>query len=69
MKIKIQSGEEISDVTIQKIKGIFAELLCPNESLYRTFDGFTFFDSEVIQFGEGDKFVVNVEFNVENNLL
>lgn len=55
--IKIQSGKEISEDTVQKIKGIFTESKCPNESLYRTFDDFTSFVGEVVQFGEGDQFV------------
>ena len=63
MQIKIQSGEKISDYTIQKIKDIFAESNCPNESLYHTFDDFTSFDGKVIQFGEGDKFIAYVEVN------
>lgn len=63
MQIKIQSGEKISDDTIQKIKDIFAESNCPNESLYHTFDDFTSFDGKVIQFGEGDKFIAYVEVN------
>jgi len=69
MQIKIQSGEEISDDTIQKVKGIFAESNCPNESLYHTFDDFTSFDGEVIQFGEGNKFVVNIEVDVKSSVL
>ena len=63
MQIKIQSGEEISADTIQKVKDIFAESKCPNESLYHTFDDFTGFDGKVIQFGEGDNYVVYVEVN------
>jgi len=63
MKIKIQSGEKISDDTIREVKDIFAESNCPNESLYHTFDDFTSFDGEVIQFGEGSKFVAYVEVN------
>ena len=63
MKIKIQSGAEISADTIQKVKDIFAESNCPNESLYHTFDDFTGFDGKVIQFGEGDSYVAYVEVN------
>ena len=63
MQIKIQSGEEISADTIQKVKDIFAESNCPNESLYHTFDDFTGFDGKVIQFGEGDNYVAYVEVN------
>jgi len=63
MKIKIQSGEKISDDTIQKVRDIFAESKCPNESLYHTFDDFTSFDGEVVQFGEGDIYVAYIEVN------
>ena len=38
MKIKVQSGAEISDDTIKSKE--FSPL-CPNESLYHTFDDFT----------------------------
>ena len=63
MQIKIQSGEEISADTIQKVKNIFAESKCPNESLYHTFADFISFDGKVIQFGEGDNYVAYVEVN------
>ena len=63
MQIKIQSSEEISADTIQKVKDIFAESKCPNESLYYTFDDFTGFNGKVIQFGEGDKYVAYVDVN------
>ena len=69
MQIKIQSGEKISDDTIQKVKDIFAESNCPNESLYHTFDDFISFDGEVIQFGEGDKYSCYVEVNVRSDIL
>ena len=56
MIVIVQSGEPITDETLAKIKDIFRESKCPNESLSKTFDDFRWFNGKVIQFGEGENF-------------
>ncbi|MBQ3433803.1 MAG: hypothetical protein IJG24_02015 [Selenomonadaceae bacterium] len=55
--LTIKSGEPITDETLAKIKDIFRESKCPNESLSKTFDNFSWFKDKIIQFGEGENFV------------
>lgn len=57
MILTIRSGEPITDETLAKVKDIFRESECPNESLSKTFDDFAWFRDEIIQFGEGENFV------------
>lgn len=57
MMLTIKSGEPITDETLAKIKDIFRESKCPNESLSKTFDNFSWFKDKIIQFGEGENFV------------
>lgn len=42
--IKILSAELITEDTIKKIRGIFAESECPNESMMASIPGFSSFD-------------------------
>ena len=56
MIITIQSGEPITDEMIEKVKGIFKESKCPNESLSKTFENFSWLKDKIIQFGEGENF-------------
>ena len=56
MIVIVQSGEPISDDVLGKVKDIFRESKCPNESLSKTFDDFRWFNGKVIQFGEGENF-------------
>ena len=43
-KIEIRSGEPITEDIIKKIRGIFAESECPNESMMASIPGFSSFD-------------------------
>ena len=56
MIVIVQSGEPISDEVLGKVKDIFRESKCQNESLSKTFDDFRWFNGKVIQFGEGENF-------------
>ena len=62
MLITIQSGEPISGNTVRKVKDIFRESNCPNESLRNSIEGFKSLDDGVVQIGEGNKHTV--EFDV-----
>ena len=42
--IKILSAEPITEDIIKKIRGIFAESECPNESMMASIPGFSSFD-------------------------
>lgn len=61
MILTIQSGEPITDEMIAKVKDIFHESKCPNESLSKTFYSFSWLKKNVIQFGEGENFVEYVK--------
>ena len=63
MIVAIKSGQPITDERIAKVKGIFCESNCPNESLSKTFDDFSYFNGKEIQFGEGENFVEYVNVN------
>lgn len=54
--IVLKSNEPITDEMLVKIKDIFRESKCPNESLSKTFYSFSWFKGNVIQFGEGENF-------------
>lgn len=56
MIVIIQSGQSIPEETVRKVKDIFRESECPNESLSKTFDDFAWFNGKVIQLGEGENF-------------
>ena len=56
MIITVKSGEPITDDMIAKVKDIFRESKCPNESLSKTFYSFSRLKDNVIQFGEGENF-------------
>ena len=56
MIITVKSGEPITDERLAKIKDIFRESNCPNESLCKTFEDFSYFRDKIIQFGEGENF-------------
>ena len=43
-KIEIRSGEPITEDIIKKIRDIFAESECPNESMMASIPGFSSFD-------------------------
>ena len=43
-KIEIHSGEPITEDVIKKIRGIFVESECPNESMMVSIPEFTSFD-------------------------
>lgn len=62
MLITIQSGEPIAKNTVRKVKDIFRESNCPNESLRNSIEGFKSFDDGVVQIGDGNKHTV--EFDV-----
>ena len=62
MLITIQSGEPITAETVHKVKDIFRESNCPNESLRNSIEGFKSLDDGVVQIGEGNKHTV--EFDV-----
>ena len=62
MLITIQSGEPITAETVHKVKDIFRESNCPNESLRNSIEGFKSLDDDTIQIGDGDKFTY--EFDV-----
>ena len=57
MTLTIKSDEPITEEILLKVRGIFSESNCPNESLSKTFDNFNFYRNQVIQFGEGENFV------------
>ena len=60
--IAIRSGKPISNSTVDKIKQIFAESHCPNESLLHSIDDFSSFDGHhIIQLAEGDQFTETIE--------
>lgn len=62
MLITIQSGEPIAKNTVRKVKDIFRESNCPNESLRNSIEGFKSLDDGVVQIGEGNRHTV--EFDV-----
>lgn len=57
MIVTVKSGEPISEEVLRQIKDIFRESNCPNESLSKTFENFSSYKNQVIQFGEGENFV------------
>lgn len=57
MIIIVQSGKAISAEDLEKVRGIFRESQCPNESLSKTFEDFQWFNGKVIQLTEGENFV------------
>ena len=60
--IEIRSGKPIGKSTLDKIKQIFAESNCPNESLLRSIDDFSSFDGHhIIQLATGDQFTETIE--------
>ena len=61
MNVKIQSGEYISEETLEKIKDILHNSRCPNESLKNSVENFSFFDGKTIQLSDGENFVEYVE--------
>lgn len=48
MKILVYSRNELNKVEENKIKGIFKESKCPNESLKNTFNRFAFMQGDSI---------------------
>lgn len=48
MKILVYSRTQLNDVEQNKIKGIFKESECPNESLKNTFNRFAFMQGDSI---------------------
>ena len=58
MIIEVRSDKPISEDCLQKIKQIFIESMCPNESLRNSIPDFTSYDcDQVVQLGEGDNYV------------
>ena len=62
MLITVQSGQRVPGKTIHRIKDIFRESMCPNETLRNSIEDFKSFDGDTIQIGDGDKFTY--EFDV-----
>lgn len=61
-KIEIRSGKPISIDTLQKIREIFQESQCPNESLLNSIEDFTSYDEAGhIQLAQGDTYKEIVE--------
>ncbi len=61
-KIEIRSGKPISVDTLQKIRAIFQESQCPNESMLASIEGFTAYDEAGhIQLAPGDTYKEYVE--------
>ena len=55
--IKILSAEPITEDIIKKIRGIFAESECPNESMMASIPGFSSFDerASVVRLVDGKR--------------
>lgn len=58
MKVLIYSKSPLTEVEQNKIKGIFKESRCPNESLKNTFNRFAFM--------QGDKIIYFDDITVQN---
>ena len=52
MIIKIESNIPITENIADKIRDIFQESLCPNESMRNTFSNFTLYKDGVVKFGD-----------------
>ena len=62
MLIEIRSDKPISELRLKKIRHIFNESLCPNESLRNSIPDFTSYDGDqIVQLGEGDNYVEFIE--------
>ena len=51
MQIKIVSDSPIDGLTLQKIRDIFKESLCPNESMFFSIPNFNSFKDNVVTLG------------------
>ena len=64
MQIEIRSDKPISRDRLMKIKYIFRESKCPNESLRNSIPNFTSYDGDhIVQLGEGNNYVEFIEVN------
>ena len=59
--IKVISNEFITQQTLQKIRDIFSESNCPNESLLNSIPGFNRICDDVIIIGDADLYFATVE--------
>lgn len=60
MQIKIQSDTPIDNLTIKQVIDIFKVSQCPNESLWHSIPRFNFFNGEIVQIGEGNRFMETI---------
>ena len=67
MIITIKSGEPITEETIGKVKDIFRESNCPNESLLNSLDKFTYFRDKTIQLAEGENFTEYISVEAKDS--
>ena len=64
MQIEIRSDKPISRDRLMKIKYIFRESKCPNESLRNSISNFTSYDGDhIVQLSEGNNYVEFIEVN------
>lgn len=59
MVVEIRSDEYIDGDTLDKIRSIFEESECPNESLRNSIQNFTSYNGDrIVQLGENDNYSV-----------
>lgn len=58
--IKIYSDTPIDNLTIKQVIDIFKVSRCPNESLWHSIPRFKSFDGEIVQIGEGNRFMETI---------
>ena len=62
MTIEVRSGKPIEQATLAKIKDIFKESKCPNESLKNSIPEFTKYDEHgVVELAVGDAYREHIE--------
>ena len=59
--LEIRSGKPISEITIKKIKQIFEESKCPNESMRNSIEDFAFYNGFVVQLNSGEYYKAYIE--------
>lgn len=52
MTLRIESDRQITEDVVNKIRDIFKESNCPNESLSKTFERFTSFTNNTLKLGD-----------------
>lgn len=62
----IKGGKPLTETERNKIRAIFQESSCPNESLQNSLEGFVSFDGQVlhIDYKDGDKYAYPEELSI-----